>query len=58
MERCDHKHLDCPKHEGSFDCLSFCEICEGNQEYCPEGCQMVYLDYPRNQIVYVKKEQE
>jgi hypothetical protein len=31
---CEHR-LECPKHEGSFDCTSFCDICEGNQDYCP-----------------------
>lgn len=26
----------CPKHEGSFDCNSFCPICEGEQGYVKE----------------------
>ena len=32
---CEHEHLICPKHEGAFDCTSFCDICEGDCEYCP-----------------------
>ena len=36
MSDCDCKKVECPKHHGSFDCHSFCDICEGNQEYCPE----------------------
>ena len=27
--------IECPRHEGSFDCTPFCNICEGNQEYDP-----------------------
>lgn len=23
----------CPRHEGSYDCTPFCNVCEGNQEY-------------------------
>lgn len=25
--------VDCPAHEGSYNCTSFCDICEGEQEY-------------------------
>jgi hypothetical protein len=25
--------LDCPNHEGAYDCTPFCRICEGDQEY-------------------------
>lgn len=25
--------FECPRHEGAFDCHSFCNICEGEQEY-------------------------
>ena len=25
--------IECPNHEGSFDCTPFCPICEGEQEY-------------------------
>lgn len=30
--------IECPKHEGSFDCTPFCDVCEGNQEYEDEQC--------------------
>jgi hypothetical protein len=26
--------VECPRHEGGFDCTPFCNLCEGNQEYC------------------------
>lgn len=25
--------LQCPRHEGRFDCTPFCDVCEGEQEY-------------------------
>lgn len=25
--------IECPKHEGNFDCTPFCEVCGGEQEY-------------------------
>jgi hypothetical protein len=25
--------IECPAHEGAFDCTPFCDICEGEQEY-------------------------
>ena len=24
--------IECPNHEGSFDCTPFCRVCEGEQE--------------------------
>jgi hypothetical protein len=27
----------CPNHDSNFDCTPFCRICEGNQEYEPNG---------------------
>lgn len=24
--------VECPNHQGAFDCTPFCEICEGEQE--------------------------
>lgn len=27
--------IECPNHEGNFDCTPFCQLCEGNQEYFP-----------------------
>lgn len=53
-DRCDHLHLVCPEHNGAFDCNSFCSTCEGNQEYCPNGCEMVYDD-ETGDIIYVKE---
>lgn len=35
MSDCLHDKVVCPKHHGSFDCTPFCDICEGNTEYCP-----------------------
>ncbi len=37
---CRHERIECPNHEGAFDCNSFCRICEGFYEYCPEGCEV------------------
>jgi len=25
--------VDCPRHEGAYDCTPFCDVCEGEQEY-------------------------
>jgi hypothetical protein len=25
--------IECPNHEGNFDCTPFCPLCEGEQEY-------------------------
>jgi hypothetical protein len=25
--------IECPNHEGNFDCTPFCRLCEGEQEY-------------------------
>ena len=30
-----HESILCPRHEGGYDCTPFCDICEGEQEYCP-----------------------
>jgi hypothetical protein len=27
------KIIECPNHEGAFDCTPFCPLCEGEQEY-------------------------
>lgn len=24
--------MECPNHEGAFDCTPFCNVCEGTQE--------------------------
>ena len=48
--------VQCPNHDGSFDCTPFCNVCEGNQEldmdYLLErastvawdGCHKIYLN--------------
>lgn len=32
---CKHPKVECPNHEGGFDCTPFCPACEGEQEFCP-----------------------
>jgi hypothetical protein len=32
---CNHEMIDCPNHEGGYDCTPFCKVCEGEQGYCP-----------------------
>ena len=27
--------IECPRHNGAFDCSPFCRVCEGEQEYNP-----------------------
>jgi len=41
LYKCNHEHLECPNHGGAFDCNPFCRTCEGDQEYCPEGCEPI-----------------
>jgi hypothetical protein len=31
------KMVECPNHDGAFDCTPFCSICEGEQEYESTG---------------------
>ena len=33
--------IECPRHEGNFDCTPFCNICEGEQEYNSEELVLV-----------------
>ena len=28
--------IECPNHEGNFDCTPFCNLCEGEQEFIEE----------------------
>lgn len=51
---CNHEHLECPN---GLDCHSFCPICEGNGEYCPNGCEMQY-DEETGDIIYIKEDNE
>jgi hypothetical protein len=48
--------IQCPNHNGSFDCTPFCNLCEGNQEtsltdlieqastVAWDGCHKIYLN--------------
>lgn len=38
--------IDCPAHEGAYDCTPFCAICEGEQAYDPSG-DTAWLVAPR-----------
>ena len=44
------KMIDCPNHEGGYDCTPFCPLCEGEQEI-PADTQryrtFVALDHPK-----------
>jgi hypothetical protein len=44
LYKCDHEKLECPNHEGALDCTPFCLICEGEQEYCPAGCEPIFCN--------------
>lgn len=33
---CSLVSVECPRHEGAFDCNPFCDLCEGEQEYTPK----------------------
>ena len=46
---CTHERLECPN---GLDCHSFCSTCEGNGEYCPDGCEMQY-NKDTGDIVYI-----
>ena len=37
---CNHEMIDCPEHEGGYDCTPFCKVCEGEQGYCPI-CELI-----------------
>jgi len=53
--------IECPRHEGSFDCTPFCNLCEGNQEVSLtelieqsntvafDGCHKIYLNMDEGQ---------
>lgn len=42
--------IECPRHEGSFDCSPFCDMCEGNQEF--EKTDTLPCYYCHKQIDY------
>lgn len=31
------KTVECPNHDGNFDCTPFCALCGGEQEYTPSN---------------------
>ena len=53
--------VQCPNHEGNFDCTPFCRVCEGNQEVdmdyllgqastvAWDGCHKIYLNMDTEQ---------
>ena len=53
--------VECPRHEGNFDCTPFCGVCEGNQELTMDellsqadtvafdGCHKIYLNMDKQQ---------
>ena len=53
--------VECPNHNGSFDCTPFCRLCEGNQETTLDdlvtyawslswdGCHKLYLNMDKAQ---------
>lgn len=61
------KTIECPNHEGSFDCNPFCRLCEGNQEtsltellsqadsVAWEGCHKIYILMDSNQTNKMKE---
>ena len=53
--------IECPNHEGNFDCTPFCRLCEGEQELgldefineahsiAYEGCHKIYISLDETQ---------
>ncbi len=53
--------IECPNHNGNFDCNPFCRLCEGNQEttidellyqthsVSYDGCHKIYLNMDKQQ---------
>ena len=44
MKTMSKEMIECPRHEGSFDCTPFCDVCEGNQEYQYTETRPCYYD--------------
>ena len=38
--------VECPNHEGNFDCTPFCRLCGGEQEYYTFVCPACQQDTP------------
>lgn len=61
MKTMDNPTVECPNHNGSFDCTPFCRLCEGNQETTLDtlltyawslswdGCHKLYLNMDKAQ---------
>lgn len=57
----DTPAIECPNHNGSFDCTPFCRLCEGEQEttfdelvaqaysVSWDGCHKIYLNMDEEQ---------
>lgn len=61
MTLIDTPTIECPNHNGSFDCTPFCRLCEGEQEtnlheimysvysVSWDGCHKIYLNMDKAQ---------
>ncbi len=38
--------IECPNHEGNFDCTPFCKLCEGEQETPSFVCPACNTEQP------------
>jgi hypothetical protein len=48
--------IECPVHEGGFDCNPFCDICEGDQEYeYTETRPCVYCQAPVDHDIWFEE---
>lgn len=59
----DAPTIECPNHNGAFDCTPFCRLCEGNQEtdlseliaeadsVAFDGCHKIYLNMDPQQTM-------
>ena len=43
--------IECPNHNGSFDCTPFCQTCEGEQAYDPTEMMNCVVGSCSDQIV-------
>jgi hypothetical protein len=43
--------IECPNHDGSFDCTPFCRTCEGEQAYDPSEMMNCVVGSCSDQIV-------
>ena len=50
------KLIDCPRHEGAYDCTPFCDVCEGEQQYeytVTRGC--IYCGIPVDHDIWFEE---